>query len=636
MARGAGVHAAEIPRRQAGGREGVPAGGRADLARWATGRGRRRTCAPGSARARRPAGCRRTASRNRAGSARSACRRSRRTPPARPARRSARVDRPSTCFERRRSTALAERPRSTRTRAWGIYAAQRPPRRSAAHLPWAAASDWSGEQRQHRRRVGTRRSAARCLMAASCIAHFGHFLLERLIAGSGCLPDPALRRALEALPILRACAPRPGEWFARSSTSAESAGALGLARGRFVRSKRPTRDRRCIVPRPSLVEMERCIRRPRPMLTRRDRPRTLLTTPQPRGLATPLRLSRTRCRRPRKASTNEAALEAVLAASASRSSIRRRCASRRRRRSSSPRGRVVAGTVASAFHAAAVLPEPLGPPRSSLSPSPHRATPASRCCDQVARASARAAIARPATDLGLDIAAGSGACSGCDECRKRAERASRLGVAARFEPSARQQTPAVSPGAQSAGRCAHMRAPCCEPPCASPRLDRSLLTRRRRRRPGPGRVRALRRSVKAEARRAGIREATLQAAFAGVAAEPAGDRAGPAPARVHPDLAGIPGPRAAGQPGCRRRARTTPASAALLAAGRARAIGVDPRVIVGIWGIESALRRQQGQLPAGRGAGDAGLGGPPGRVLPQGADERAAHPRRGRRARRRA
>ena len=98
--------------------------------------------------------------------------------------------------------------------------------------------------------------------------------------------------------------------------------------------------------------------------------------------------------------------------------------------------------------------------------------------------------------------------------------------------------------------------------------------------------------VKAEARRAGIREATLQSAFAGVAPNQRVielDQRQPEFTLTWPDY------RARVLPESRlQAARANYARQSGLLAQVSRRYGVDPSIIVGIWGIESAFGSNKG------------------------------------------
>jgi capsular polysaccharide biosynthesis protein len=208
--------------------------------------------------------------------------------------------------------------------------------------------------------------------------HFGHFILSSL---SRLWPfaDPFLRASLEGCPILFHAPSAPGHWF-RLGHVAELLGGLELPESRFARFEEPTLIRRLIVPGPSLVEMSHA----HPQFARMTQSIGARLDRSP-DLGPPVWLSRTELPVGTQGWGNEAALQEVLL----RFGVeivhpeRRSLAECVRMFAGRP---VMAGTVASAFHAALFCAAPA--PMVMLSPSPE-VNPSFGMVDAVAGQSAR-------------------------------------------------------------------------------------------------------------------------------------------------------------------------------------------------------------------------------------------------------
>ncbi|HYZ62479.1 MAG TPA: glycosyltransferase family 61 protein [Acetobacteraceae bacterium] len=212
------------------------------------------------------------------------------------------------------------------------------------------------------------------------ISHFGHFLLSTL-ARLWPFADPFLASSLRDFPILLHAASDPADWFATPHV-AELFAALGLGPERFVRLTEPSAISRLIVPLPSLVEMSQ-VHPAYVHMTRAIGARLSDGVASPPG--GPVWLSRTRLPVATQGFENEDALEAVLAGMGVEILYpeTRPVGEMAALFASRP---VIAGTVASAFHAALFCPRPA--PMVVLSPSP-MVNPSFPMLDQAAGHDAR-------------------------------------------------------------------------------------------------------------------------------------------------------------------------------------------------------------------------------------------------------
>ncbi len=239
--------------------------------------------------------------------------------------------------------------------SWGIYGSDGALIDAAAYY-WGPGKHLLG-QSQRQEVTGSEAFADQTMLYGGVyIDHYGHFLLSTLARLWPFFGHD------DGLPILMHGA-GPAEWLRRPHV-AEILGALRLSPDRLTRFTEPTRIRRLIVPRPSLIEMGHVY--PAYLQTMRAIGRRLVGT-FASARDGPVYLSRARLPSATQGFEDEEALEAVLTRLGVEIAYPETLSVAQAARLFATR-RVVAGTIGSAFHAALFCPHPS--PMVILSPSP--------------------------------------------------------------------------------------------------------------------------------------------------------------------------------------------------------------------------------------------------------------------------